>query len=736
MNNFNKKIRPFVWFCMNNFPFIEETLDEINEWNLLCKVVGKLNEVIAKCNETGQQVQELTELFNQLQDYVEHYFDNLDIQEEVNNKLDEMVKDGTLQEIVETYLGSKVEYIFPKFWPDALSGDLNLIKYKNINILVDTHQERYYSKVKQFLSENNVTHIDYFILSHYDSDHVGNFKNLVNDGYIDTETKLYMPGETIAFTNVVPTITDIKNFCNRFDLQYYVPFENEILEIDDIKITFYNTNVTIMDQLYYYDVTGYKDYNNESLVFLLEHKNIKSFYGGDGATLCLKRLSDDNFIKGQVNLMKVEHHGINQGTYNKFYYETKPVYAVQQSYIDDSIKNNYGICQATSIMRRLGTTIYPCFMQPLNIKFTSFENNLTCDVGKPYNISKQLENITYYVDINASVNSIQDGTQEHPYKELMQVLPLIENSACIRATINLADGHYAISHETSEPAKNKVFGFTGLDTQILIQGNSSDRTAVVIESCDFYNSNIILKDLTVNAENGEGIYLRNSKCKLNNVLVTSIDENISTHSALILRENSKVIIDNNTLFDYINQCIVATDSEIVINDLTVGENIGGTPFALSTDTNIVNIHTLNFSDADMKKANRINYGINNKPQSIYVDGTGSDDINLIESMANVKWAQITAKSNDNVFVNSGKIYYPYGKIISLISSHVGNDGNIYNKQCQVQISANEIKVIKQKQIKIDTNNVVTVDSGDYFKIIRVEIGYDEPILNNWLETTP
>ena len=45
-------------------------------------------------------VNENTEAFNTLHDFVEHYFDNLDVQEEINNKLDEMVEDGTMDTII------------------------------------------------------------------------------------------------------------------------------------------------------------------------------------------------------------------------------------------------------------------------------------------------------------------------------------------------------------------------------------------------------------------------------------------------------------------------------------------------------------------------------------------------------------------------------------------------------------------------------------------------------------
>lgn len=103
MNNFNK-LRPFPWFCINNFPFIEQTFDEINIWNLLGRVVGKLNEVIENANKMGVQVKDLTNLVNQLQEYIEHYFDNLDVQEEINNKLDQMVESGELESIINNIL--------------------------------------------------------------------------------------------------------------------------------------------------------------------------------------------------------------------------------------------------------------------------------------------------------------------------------------------------------------------------------------------------------------------------------------------------------------------------------------------------------------------------------------------------------------------------------------------------------------------------------------------------------
>lgn len=107
MNNINynfNKLTPFKFFCLTNFPFIEEDFDSLNIYELLCKVVEYLNKVIDSNNSIGAQTEELTNAFNTLKSYVDNYFKNLDVQEEINNKLNEMSESGELAEIIAQYL--------------------------------------------------------------------------------------------------------------------------------------------------------------------------------------------------------------------------------------------------------------------------------------------------------------------------------------------------------------------------------------------------------------------------------------------------------------------------------------------------------------------------------------------------------------------------------------------------------------------------------------------------------
>lgn len=96
-----KKLPPFKGMVLQNFPFIEEDFDAITNYQLLCKVVEYLN-VIAKNND---------EMIDNIKT-LNTWFDNLDVQEEINNKLDEMASDGTLQEIIADYLDTKALFTF------------------------------------------------------------------------------------------------------------------------------------------------------------------------------------------------------------------------------------------------------------------------------------------------------------------------------------------------------------------------------------------------------------------------------------------------------------------------------------------------------------------------------------------------------------------------------------------------------------------------------------------------
>jgi len=103
MNNVEKpdyKKIPFIkGWNLSNYPFIEADFDAITEYQLYCKIVKYVNELIYNMDLTEKTV---IELYN----FVINYFDNLDVQDEVDHKLDEMAESGQLADIIALYLNS------------------------------------------------------------------------------------------------------------------------------------------------------------------------------------------------------------------------------------------------------------------------------------------------------------------------------------------------------------------------------------------------------------------------------------------------------------------------------------------------------------------------------------------------------------------------------------------------------------------------------------------------------
>ena len=102
-------LEPFRFWCQKVLPLVYD--DSLSYYELLCKVVDYLNKAMEDVDLLSEDVTNLFDSYKDLQDYVNdhvtelenfvnNYFNNLNVQTEINNKLDAMVEDGTLSNIV------------------------------------------------------------------------------------------------------------------------------------------------------------------------------------------------------------------------------------------------------------------------------------------------------------------------------------------------------------------------------------------------------------------------------------------------------------------------------------------------------------------------------------------------------------------------------------------------------------------------------------------------------------
>lgn len=103
-------VSPFKWWAQSVIPLVYDS--SLSYYETLCKVTDYLNRVINDLGLVETNSNNLLTAYQQLQTYVNDYFDNLNVQDEINNSLDEMAKNGTLANLVAPIIHSYSAPVF------------------------------------------------------------------------------------------------------------------------------------------------------------------------------------------------------------------------------------------------------------------------------------------------------------------------------------------------------------------------------------------------------------------------------------------------------------------------------------------------------------------------------------------------------------------------------------------------------------------------------------------------
>lgn len=144
-------LTPFKACVLQNFPFIEADFDAVTNYQLLCKVVEYLNKVIDNSNKQNDNITQLEQNFITLYNYVKDYFDNLDITDEIDKKIDELITSGELASFFKSIIG----YVMPE-WFGAVGNGTN-DDTTAFNLAVATGYPILLGINKHYIVKNNLT---------------------------------------------------------------------------------------------------------------------------------------------------------------------------------------------------------------------------------------------------------------------------------------------------------------------------------------------------------------------------------------------------------------------------------------------------------------------------------------------------------------------------------------------------------------------------------------------------
>lgn len=186
-------------------------------------------------------------------------------------------------------------------------GDCTLVESKGQFLLIDAGPEDYGTKIQKYLNEAGVEKIDYLILTHPDSDHIGSADVIVSKYDIG---KIYMN----SYINDNRTYLNLLSALSSASLNWSIPSSTESFSLGDANVDFVW-------------VKEYEDSNNSSICIKITLGDISFLFTGDAETM-----AESDMLSTQCNVSATVYHVAHHGSYSSssdaFLNAVNPKYAV------------------------------------------------------------------------------------------------------------------------------------------------------------------------------------------------------------------------------------------------------------------------------------------------------------------------------------------------------------------------------------------------------------------------
>ena len=204
---------------------------------------------------------------------------------------------------------SSLNYDFKIYFFNAGKADAILISKNDKYMMIDTGEQSLSDDILRYFQNNNITKLEYLIITHFDKDHVGSASSIIDNIDIGEVIQSNVPKESEYYTNYLISLS------KKGVTPTVVSFDYDI-SLGDVGIT-----VNGPDKIY-----DKNESNNSSLIVSMTNGENKFLFMGDSEN---KRIRD--FVSNNsktYDFIKVPYHGNYLKRLSSLFESTKVKYGV------------------------------------------------------------------------------------------------------------------------------------------------------------------------------------------------------------------------------------------------------------------------------------------------------------------------------------------------------------------------------------------------------------------------
>lgn len=200
-------------------------------------------------------------------------------------------------------------YGFKIYFFNAGKADCILISNNDKYIMIDTGEEELSDDILTYFRNNNITKLDYLIITHFDKDHVGSASSIIENIEVTNVLQSNVPKESEYYDNYISSLANKSITAQTIsgDISF---------ELADMKVT-----VNGPEESY-----DNNESNNSSLIVSINYKNTNYLFMGDSQNDRIKDYLSNH--TDTYDFIKIPYHGNYQKRLDDLLEVVEPKYAV------------------------------------------------------------------------------------------------------------------------------------------------------------------------------------------------------------------------------------------------------------------------------------------------------------------------------------------------------------------------------------------------------------------------